>query len=255
MSLTEILSNKNIKLLNLLIVIVGLILILVNGLIVDRLILEANKDWNKTLKFNSENAIEFQYAVETQQGRLNAEGDILPISDLLIDDRLDGQFMAVQEVFEEYREHTKYYSCNCRTIGDSTECDTCSETYWTWDIVGADYRKIDKISLLGQELNGNMIPWDIGHYVGIKLKNGDYHYYYNPWRRSVFYVVNDSNGRWGFISDENGFRYESNLNGPKSETTYIIAKWVINVIIISLTIGGIYWNMTTNIELGVDHYV
>lgn len=247
--MTEIkkyLNNRNVVLLTCIIVVLGCCLGKFVVSIVDRMELDANKAWEKALKFDSSNEDEFVYAVGTQQGGLFAEGEVLPVSALVTDERLGGEYMAIREIFEEYREHTETYSCNCHTTSEGyTSCQTCIRTYWSWDYAGVDCRKVEEIKLLGQQMGGNFIPWDVANYYDVRLANGDRYYKYSSRKRSSFMVVSSASGGWGFISDENGFRYEPSLNGPK-DLGYEIAKWAVWLVFIggsvALGVANLYYN-------------
>lgn len=250
--LSSLLNNRNVYIICGAICALGIALICLVNSIFDKVILDADKDWDKAIKISEENAEEFPYSVKTQQGGIYAEGPIIAVSPRVTDERLQGDYLAIAETFEEYRMHTETYSCNCRTVNGTTTCSTCTRNYWSWDYAGEDIKKVDTISLLGQEMNSNFIPWANG-FVGTKLANGDIHYYYNGSRRSSFSVLSEKSGGWGFVSDKDGFRYDSNLNGPISGFWNIV-RWITLIILFLLTGGLAWWFWYENYE-SVDKYI
>lgn len=242
-----VLNNRNVCLLSLLIIIAGIALTCFSSTMFNKAIQDANKDWDKALKFSQENADEFPYSVKTQQGGLFAEGQIMAASPLITNENIDGEYMAIRETFEEYRRHTYHYSCNCRTIDDSTECDTCEGEYWSWDYDHSTTATVEKISLLGQEMDAGMIPWK-SFFTMKELKNGGRYIHHSSRLRSSFSVLGEGiTGKWGFVSDENGFRYEPSLSGPK-DGWYKLLKWAVGIIIMVGSIVLAVMNILCNYE-------
>lgn len=250
--LADTLSNRNIFIVAGIILLIGVGLTCLVGSAFDKAILEADKGYDKALKITEENAEEFPYAVKTQQGGINATGPIIAISPRLTDDRLNGDFLAIEEIFEEYRMHTETYSCNCRTVNGKTSCSTCTRQYWSWDYSGSNKRKVETISLLGQEMSGDFIPWAYG-LKDINLANGHTYYYYGSSKRSRFAVLSEKLGSWGFVSNQDGFVYDSSLDGPQKGSLAVI-KWVVMIILLFGTGVLIYYFINLNYEV-VDRYI
>lgn len=247
MDLASHLNNRNVAFASVLFVLVFTFIACLIGWGMEKTIAEADKDWDKTLKFSSENAEEFPYAVKTQQGGLFAEGEIVPASDLLTNDRLSGEYMAIRESFERYTMHTETYSCNCRQVNGTTSCSTCTRNYWSWDYVGSEKSILDTISLLGQEMSSSMIPWVDACWESTDTVEGKHYFYHSSTYRSSFSVVTHCNGGFGFRSDENGFIYDSNLNGSKKGPLVVVRVGLVVTFILAGVGLGI-WNVYENWE-------
>lgn len=244
--LRKILNNRNVVLISVVIFLMGIGLSILASSLFDKAILEVDKGYDKALKITEENAEEFPYAVKTQQGGMNVTGPIIAVSPKVTDERIVGEYLAIQEYFEEYRMHTESYFCNCRTVNGNTSCSTCTRTYWSWDSAGMDTKKVEKISLLGQEMDSNFIPWVSG-LEDINLANGDHYYYYRSHKRSHFAVLSEKSGTWGFVSNQDGFVYDSSLDGPQKGFLSVI-KWIVIVVIILAGLGLAIWNCYKNLE-------
>lgn len=210
------------------------------GNLFDIWIMDADKEWDKTLKFTEENAIEFPYAIETKQGNLNATGEVKAASPLLTNEYLPAQYLAIREVQEEYRMHTETYSCNCRSVNNQTQCSTCTRTYWSWDRVGSATTTVERVSLLGQEMLSTFIPWRSLFYEPENTIDGKKYLDTGYNKRSYFEVLKPGvTGSFGFTSDDNGFRYNADLSGPRSDSL-VVMKIVVLIFIIGAGITGAY---------------
>lgn len=237
MDLASKLSNRNVIIISIGIAILGAVLAIFAGSIFDKVITEVDKDWDKALKFTEDNASEFPYAIKTRAGNLYASGEIKAASDLVKNDNLPSEYLAVSETIEEYREHTYTYSCRCKTVKNRTSCDTCRGSYWSWDYAGSETSKVEKISLLGQEMSSNMIPWDIG-YDMVRMTNGDIYLDRGYNKRSYFSVVSPGiTGSFGFTSNDDGFKYNPKLNGPSSGT-WKVGKVIAEIVLVLAGLAG-----------------
>lgn len=250
----NILSNRNVVLISFVIFIVNAgITLFVSGLF-NKAIAEADKDYDRALKFTEENADEFPYSVKTGQGNLYASGEIKAASELIRHDELPEKYMAIREVKEEYREHHQTYSCNCRTVNNRTSCSTCTRIYWSWDYTDSSTQKIDKISLLGQEMMSDLIPWDTDYTVE-ELKNGGKYLETGFRERSYFEVIKPGVfGSFGFTSDQNGFNYNSEIAPGKSNTIKVI-KVAIQAILATASISLAFTFTFYNYQRFNDKYI
>lgn len=250
----NILSNRNVILISCAIFITGIGLTMLAGNLFDKAITEIDKDYDKALKFTKENAEEFPYSVKTEQGNLYATGEVKAVGELIHHDELPEEYMAIREVKEEYREHRETYSCNCHTVNNRTSCSTCTRTYWSWDYAGSNTEKVDKISLLGQEMASTMIPWDTS-YVIEQLKSGDRYLETGARKRSYFEVIKPGvSGSFGFTSDQDGFRHNAEIAPGKSDTLKVI-KTVTQVILGVVSIGLAFAFAYYNYESFNDRYI
>lgn len=252
MAFAPILNNRNVVLISVSIFCVSILLSLLVGSAFNKAIISADDAWTKALKFTEENATEFPYSVKTQQGGLYASGEIKAVSPLLTNSNLPGKYLLIQEVKEEYREHTYTYSCNCRTVNGGTSCSTCKGSYWSWDRVDSHTDKVETISLLGQEMPSSMVPWEEYHHE--ILIDGSRYLDTGFRKRSYFNVTYQGvTGSFGFVSDQDGFRYNPGLNGPHSGWLKV-GKVITQVLLIIMGIAGPVCFYIYNYEL-IDNYV
>lgn len=253
--LRDTLNNRNVIAIGALLCILSSLVGIFSMSLFDEAVVEIDKDYTKALKFNDDNAQEFPYAVSTQQGNLVAEGEIKPASSLLTDPNLPGAYLAIREIKEEYRMHTETYLCNCRTVNSSTQCSTCTRTYWSWDYAGQRTQQVERISLLGQEMDGGLMPWANGHFVETRLSDGDRYLDTGHDQRSSFETVSVGiRGTFGFTSDQQGLRYNESINGPRGDTVRAIGIGVSTLLAILGIAGSVYF-VFCNYEPFGDHYV
>lgn len=247
------LSNRNIILISTGIAFLGVLLAILSGFGFDKIITEVDKDYDKALKFTEDNASEFPYAVKTKAGNLNASGEIKAASELVKNEHLPNEYLAIMEIMQEYREHTYTYSCNCTTVNNRTTCQTCTDSYWSWDYAGSKTTKVEKISLLGQEMTADFIPWDVGYITEVM---SDGHMYLDTayHKRSLFQVIHPGKtGTFGFTSNDNGFVYNPSLNVPKS-SSWNIGKVIVQILFILSGIAAGIAFLKYNYEY-IDHYI
>lgn len=209
-TIKKALNNRNVILSGLAILVFGIILIIWIFNLFTNSIQEKEHIWETTLKFSTENENEFPYAVKTQQGNLYAEGPLYEASPLVTNENINGEWLAIKEYKEEYQSHTETYSCNCHTVNGHTNCSTCTRTVWQWEYDGTNYQKVERIKLLGQEMDSKMFNWDggwlINNYQHIDTKEGKHYLYHNSHKRSSFSTIAPGvNVAQSFRSDENGF--------------------------------------------------
>lgn len=239
-TIKKALNNRNIILSGLVILVLGIILIIWIFNLFTNSIQEKEHIWETTLKFSIENESEFPYAVKTQQGNLYAEGPLYANSQLVTNENINGEWLAIKEYKEEYRSHTETYSCNCRTVNGHTNCSTCTRTVWQWEYDGTNYQKVERIKLLGQEMDSKMFNWDggwlINNYQHVNTKEDKHYLYHNSHKRSSFSVISPGvNVAQGFRSDENGFStldiQPNNSSGLK--TIRLILTILLSVVLVT----------------------
>lgn len=247
-TIRKALNNRNIILSGLVILVLGIILIIWIFNLFTNSIQEKEHIWETTLKFSTENESEFSYAVKTQQGNLYVEGPLYEASPLVMNENINGEWLAIKEYKEEYRSHTETYSCNCRTVNGYTNCSTCTRTVWQWEYDGTNYQKVERIKLLGQEMDSKMFNWEggwlINNYQHIDTKEGKHYLYHNSHKRSSFSAIASGvNVAQGFRSDENGFStldiQPNNSSGLK--TIRLILTILLSVVLVTSVGCWIYF--------------
>lgn len=251
------LNNRNIILSALTILILGIALIIWIFSLFTNSIQEREHEWETTLKFTEENAEEFPYSVKTQQGNLYATGFLYEASPLVTNENIEGEWLAIKEYKEEYRMHTETYSCNCRTVNNQTSCSTCTRTYWSWDYDGVNYQKVDKILLLGQEMDSNMFNWTGGlfesRYRSVDTKEGKRYLKRSSTKRSSFSVIpRGIEVSQGFRSDQEGFVVKDIV--PNNSSGLKTARLIITILLSILLVSGVGCWIYFGYEI-VDSYI
>ncbi len=123
--------------------IIGLIL---SDVLSDR-IMDRNEVYNKAIHIEDEEL--FEYGMRTNVGTSFVYGDLIAIDSVSYPE-IDGEYMYIKKVKEQYTQHTRTvrYKCGKRTCRRT-------ETYWTWDIVGSEEKQSEKVAFLDVEFDFN----------------------------------------------------------------------------------------------------
>lgn len=146
----------------------------------------------------ADNADRFNYAVDSRQGRIIAEGDFV-VSGLVKFDEMTKQFAYVSRVREDYNTHTRTV---CSGSGKRRSCH--DETYKTWDYSSSDTRKAKTVKFYDREYPFSKFG------VGDFEKNADtcsivrekcsFGYYYADYDIRYHYRVVEPNLKGAFIA-------------------------------------------------------
>lgn len=90
----------------------------------------------------------FNYAVDSQQGRILASSQLSAKGELARFEEMTKGFTYVERTKEHYTMHTREV---CTGSGETESCHT--EVYYTWDYAGDDSLYAKKVSLFGREYN------------------------------------------------------------------------------------------------------
>lgn len=99
---------------------------------------------NYTTAVQSTKKDDFNYIVDSQQGRVLANGTFTTTGNLAKFDEMSQGFTYVKRVKEHYTMHT-YTTCS------KNSCTT--HVYYSWDEVSSDARYADKITFMGRNYN------------------------------------------------------------------------------------------------------
>lgn len=130
-------------------IIIGVMLII--GLVLsDKIsdsIVDQNEVYNKAIHIEGNEL--FEYGMRTNVGNSFVYGDLIAVDPVSYPE-LEGEYLYVEKVKERYTQHTRTVTYKCGKT-------TCSrvETYWTWDRVGSEEKKSDKVTFLGVEFDFN----------------------------------------------------------------------------------------------------
>ena len=251
-SLSDFLNNRNAVLVSVLALLALLGLTAWQWTWWDDSIDNEGRDYRVALKFDESNAKEFPYAVKTQQGKLYAKGKVTSPDKLLTDANIDGEWLAIRKVHQEYRSHTETYECHCKP---KKGCDTCTRTVWDWEFDRNEDRSVSRVLLLGQEFSHSLFDWK--QYKSCKIKQSsqqdknflvkdDTYIKTSPTQRYYYETVAGGIAyEGGFVSDHKGIRSDSSirpasgfLSGARIFITVLLV--IVSVVVSTMLLVNLY---------------
>lgn len=151
--------------------------------------IDKNEIYNKAIHIESKDL--FEYGMNTNVGNAFVYGELVALEPVTYNE-IEGEYMYLKKVKERYTKHTRTVSYQC---GKSTCYRT--ETYWTWDVVDKEYRKVDKVTFLGIEFDFNQFATPSTNYI-TTIKTSPkvrYKYYGTPsqLQGTIFTNLKDNN--------------------------------------------------------------
>lgn len=152
-------------------------------------IIDKNEIYNKAIHIKDQDL--FEYGMATNVGKAFIYGE-LATSEPVTYDEIEGEYMYLKKVKEQYTQHSRQVSYKC---GKSTCYRT--EYYWTWDTVGREYKSTEKVIFLGVEFNFEQFNTPSASYI-TTIKTGShtrYKYYGVPTKLqgTIFTELKDNN--------------------------------------------------------------
>jgi len=215
-----------------------LIGILISGKIADYQ-MDQNAKYNKAAKIESHDL--FEYGMRTNIGDAFVYGDLAAI-DTVTYPEIGGGYMRVEKVKECYTMHTRQVP-HTKTVNGKTVTYYTTETYWTWDRVGSEYRICDEVSFLGIAFNTSKIDIPGSSYISTVKESSHVRYkYYGVGIEFTGTIFTDL--RNGTITDRTPF-YENctiddTLNLLKTDFA-VIGFWIFWVILTCTCVFGFYY--------------
>lgn len=228
---------------------------------------------NYTTAVQSTKADDFNYIVESQQGRVLANGDFsTKDAKQARFDEMNKGYTYVHRVKEHYTMHTREV---CSGSGKSESCHT--EIYYTWDEVGEDESYASFIMLFGRKYPATLFnfgsyksntgcsefsaPGTSGFFKGDKgcvggdiyLTDDDrYTYATAPLTFNATFLATTYGGLKGFNESSITLQNKSLQNVLKDVGKYqLISFWVVTVLLIVITIGACFAAYAWVMEDGV----
>lgn len=219
---------------------------------------------NYTTAIKTTKQDDFNYIVDSQQGRVLANGDFsTDTKDLAKFDEMSQGFTYVERVQEQYTMHTRTV---CTSDADGHE--TChTETYYTWDDVSSDEVYAKQISFMGRNYSPTLFNFSSyrggtdacaftaqGTGTGIfETKHGcvDGKFYLNDDNRYVYSTVSQSFNATFLATTYGGLKpFNENaitLQNKSIEKVLhdvgryqLIGFWVVTVLLVILTICAVF---------------
>jgi hypothetical protein len=113
--------------------------------------MDQNEIYNKAVKIETTEM--FEYGMRTNVGNAFVYGQLEAIDPVSYPD-IEGEYMYVEKVTEKYTRHTRTVT-KTRTVNGKTETYTDTETYWSWDRIDSEDKKVKQVKFLGVMFNIN----------------------------------------------------------------------------------------------------
>lgn len=197
---------------------------------------EQNAKYQKALHIEN-NKDMFQYGMDTNVGNAFVYGDLTALDPVSYDE-IDGEYMYIEKVKEQYTKHTRRVSY---TVDGKTRYRT--ETYWTWDWVGSEDKKCKNINFCGVTFDSNKIDMPSQHLIDTIKESSHIKYKYygvsTSYTGTIFTKLAD-----GSISDNTKFYENESIDDVlKDKTTggWNIIFWVVWIILTGILVFGFYY--------------
>lgn len=153
---------------------------------------DSNEVYNKAIHIEDKDI--FEHSMKTNVGNAFVYGDLVAVNPVSYDD-IDGEYMYIKRIKEEYTRHERQVAYSCGKDNKSTCYRT--EVYWTWDEVDREYKSTEKVTFLGVEFGFNQFNKPSTNYIDTVKKSSHvrYKYYGTPTKLTgtIFANLKDSN--------------------------------------------------------------
>lgn len=197
---------------------------------------EQNAKYQKALHIEN-NKDMFQYGMDTNVGNAFVYGDLTALDPVSYDE-IDGEYMYIEKVKEQYTKHTRRVSY---TVDGKRRYRT--ETYWTWDWAGSEDKKCKNINFCGVTFDSNKIDMPSQHLIDTIKESSHIRYKYYGVSTShtgtIFTKLADES-----ISDNTKFYENESIDDVlKDKTTggWNIIFWVVWIILTGILVFGFYY--------------
>lgn len=199
--------------------------------------LDTNEKYNKAIKIDTIDL--FEYGMRTNVGNAFVYGDLEAV-DTVGYPEIDGSYMHIEKIKEEYTKHTRTVS---DYDDDGNKIGEHEEEYWTWDIVNRESLKCEKISFLGHVFTSDKIDIPGDHYIDtIKESNKIRYKYYGVDTSFVGTIFTDL--RFNTITDNTPFYVNMTIEQTVKhlETgSYVIFFWIFWIILTGFCVFFFYY--------------
>lgn len=197
---------------------------------------EQNAKYQKALHIEN-NKDMFRYGMDTNVGNAFVYGDLTALDPVSYDE-IDGEYMYIEKVKEQYTKHTRRVSY---TVDGKTRYRT--ETYWTWDWVGSEDKKCKNINFCGVTFNSNKIDMPSQHLIDTIKESSHIRYKYYGISTShtgtIFTKLADNT-----ISDNTTFYKNESIDDVlKDKTTggWNILFWTVWIVLTGILVFEFYY--------------
>ena len=201
--------------------------------------MDKNEIYNKAVKIESQEM--FQYGMDTNVGNAFVYGDLKTV-DTVTYPEIDGEYMYVEKIKEQYTMHTRQVA-HTRTVNGKSQTYYTTETYWTWDKVGSEDIKCKEILFCGVIFTSNKIDLPGTDYIDTIKESSHIRYKYygvgTEYKGTIFTDLRDKT-----ITDNTSFYNNSTIDETieRLESDFpIIIFWIFWVILIGGMVFGFYY--------------
>ncbi len=199
--------------------------------------LDENEKYNKAIKIDTLDL--FEYGMRTNVGNAFVYGDLEAV-DTVSYPEIDGSYMYIEKIKEEYTKHTRTVS---DYDDDGNKIGEHKEEYWTWDIVDGESLKCEEISFLGHVFASNKVDIPGDHYIDTIQKSSTIRYeYYGVDTSFVGTIFTDL--RFDTITNNTPFYVNMTIEQTVKhlETgSYVIFFWIFWIILTGFCVYGFYY--------------
>lgn len=198
--------------------------------------IEKNDEYQKAVHIEDKEI--FEYSMRTNVGNAFVYGDIKPV-DTVTYEEIGGEYLYVEKVKEKYTMHTQKYT----TSDGKGHIRTHTRVYWTWDRVGSEDKKCDKINFCGIDFKSKKIEFPSSEYIDTIKESSHirFKYYGVPTNHTgtIYTQLADDT-----ISDNSRFFEDYTIDGALESCTSgtgNVIFWIAWILLICGCVYGFYY--------------
>lgn len=211
--------------------------LLLIGILISGKMLESktNKDaeYNKAARIDTQEL--FEYGMKTDVGNAFVYGTLEAVDPVTYPE-IDGKYMYLEKVKEEYTMHTRTVT----TTDSNGKTKTKTETYWTWDEVDREEQKCKEIKFCGLIFKSEKIKMPSTEHIDTVNRRGNTrHQYYGVSEKlqGTIYTRLEKNT----IKNESQFYKDMGIEDTVKNlesNVGVIVFWIAWLLLISLCVGA-----------------
>ena len=192
--------------------------------------LDKNEIYNKAVKLDDSEL--FQYGMRTDVGHAFVYGELAAVDPVTYPE-IGGEYMYVEKVKEEYRQHTRVVT-RTRTVNGKPQTYTTTEVYYSWDRVDSEDIQCETVSFCDVEFASSKIDIPDADYLCTDKVSSNVRYKYYVTEASytgtIFTELKDET-----ISDSTPFYANRNLE----ETVDLLEKGGVGALVLFWIVWGV----------------
>ena len=202
--------------------------------------MDKNEIYNKAVKIKESDI--FEYGMRTNVGNAFVNGELKAV-DTVTYPEIDGEYMYVEKVKEQYTMHTRTVTYTTGS-GKNRQTHTRTEYYWTWDRIGSEDKTCEELIFCGVTFPSVKIDIPSSDYIDTIKESSHirYKYYGTPteFKGTIFASLKD-----GTIPDNTNFYNNMDINETYDSLKYgngcLIFFWIVWILFIIACVFGFYY--------------